>query len=62
LLQGTAAVSLLEMHALYISNMISLTDTLVTGMGITTLPRQAFPQEYQHPSAMGRFQPFHQSA
>jgi nicotinamide mononucleotide adenylyltransferase len=50
------------MHALYISNMISLTDTLVTGMGITTLPRLAFPREYEHPSAMGRFQPVHQSA
>ncbi|MDL2192735.1 LysR family transcriptional regulator [Cobetia sp. LC6] len=47
LLQGTAAESLLEMHALYISNMISLTATLVAGMGITTLPRLAFPQEYE---------------
>lgn len=47
LLQGTAAESLLDMHDLYISNMISLTATLVAGMGVTTLPRLAFPEEYE---------------
>ncbi|HSH49986.1 MAG TPA: LysR substrate-binding domain-containing protein [Halomonas sp.] len=47
LLQGTDAAALLEHHAFYISNMISLTAMLVAGLGVTTLPRLAFPEEYE---------------
>lgn len=47
LLQGTDAAALLEHHAFYISNMISLTAMLVAGLGVTILPRLAFPEEYE---------------
>lgn len=47
MLQGTDAAALLEHHAFYISNMISLTAMLVAGLGVTTLPRLAFPEEYE---------------
>lgn len=47
LLAGTEAESLLAQSAFYISNMISLTAMLEAGIGITTLPRLAFPEEYQ---------------
>ncbi|WP_108446978.1 LysR family transcriptional regulator [Halomonas denitrificans] len=47
LLEGTEAEPLLEESAFDISNMISLTAMLVAGIGITTLPRLAFPQEYE---------------
>lgn len=47
LLQGTDAAALLEHHTFYISNMISLTAMLVAGLGVTTLPRLAFPEEYE---------------
>ena len=47
LLQGTDAAALLEHHSFYISNMISLTAMLVAGLGVTTLPRLAFPEEYE---------------
>ncbi|MEQ6889725.1 LysR family transcriptional regulator [Halomonas sp. CS7] len=46
LLEGTEAEPLLAESAFDISNMISLTAMLVAGIGITTLPRLAFPQEY----------------
>ncbi|ALS32478.1 MULTISPECIES: LysR family transcriptional regulator [Pseudoalteromonas] len=44
LLKKTAAEPLLENSQFYISNMLSLIAMLETGMGITTLPRFAFPQ------------------
>lgn len=47
LLQGTDAAALLEHHTFYISNMISLTAMLVAGLGVTTLPKLAFPEEYE---------------
>ncbi|MGQ7249112.1 LysR substrate-binding domain-containing protein [Halomonas sp. V046] len=47
LLEGTAAAALLKRHTFYISNMISLTAMLVAGLGVTTLPRLAFPEEYE---------------
>ncbi|MFG6160625.1 LysR family transcriptional regulator [Halomonas sp. 1390] len=47
LLEGTEAEPLLAESAFDISNMISLTAMLVAGIGITTLPRLAFPQEYE---------------
>lgn len=47
LLEGTAAEPLLAESAFDISNMISLTAMLVAGIGITTLPRLAFPEEYE---------------
>lgn len=47
MLQGTDAAALLEHHTFYISNMISLTAMLVAGLGVTTLPRLAFPEEYE---------------
>ncbi|MFK0572046.1 LysR family transcriptional regulator [Endozoicomonas sp.] len=43
LLQNTEAASLLQDSQFYISNMISLVAMLEAGMGITTLPRYAFP-------------------
>ncbi|ATJ84351.1 LysR family transcriptional regulator [Halomonas beimenensis] len=46
LLEGTEAAPLLAQSAFDISNMISLTAMLVAGVGITTLPRLAFPEEY----------------
>jgi DNA-binding transcriptional LysR family regulator len=47
LLEGTDAEPLLAESAFDISNMISLTAMLVAGIGITTLPRLAFPEEYE---------------
>jgi DNA-binding transcriptional LysR family regulator len=47
MLQGTDAAALQEHYAFYISNMISLTAMLVAGMGVTTLPKLAFPEEYE---------------
>lgn len=47
LLQGTDAAALRDHHAFYISNMVSLTAMLVAGLGVTTLPQLAFPEEYQ---------------
>ncbi|MDR5867861.1 LysR substrate-binding domain-containing protein [Halomonas koreensis] len=47
LLEGTDAEPLLAQSAFDISNMISLTAMLVAGIGITTLPRLAFPEEYE---------------
>ncbi|MDI4638096.1 MULTISPECIES: LysR family transcriptional regulator [Halomonadaceae] len=47
LLDNTAAEPLLAQSAFYISNMISLTAMLVAGIGVTTLPRLAFPEEYE---------------
>lgn len=47
LLEGTDAGPLLAESAFDISNMISLTAMLVAGIGITTLPRLAFPEEYE---------------
>lgn len=47
LLDNTEAESLLGKSAFYISNMISLTAMLEAGVGITTLPRLAFPEEYR---------------
>jgi len=46
LLAGSPAAGLLEHSALSISNMISLTAMLEAGIGITTLPRLAFPEEH----------------
>ncbi|MGI9278362.1 MAG: LysR family transcriptional regulator [Endozoicomonas sp.] len=45
LLQDTEAAPLLQNSQFYISNMISLVAMLEAGMGITTLPRYAFPDE-----------------
>lgn len=47
LFQGTDAAALGDHHAFYISNMVSLTAMLVAGLGVTTLPRLAFPEEYE---------------
>ncbi|WP_275287981.1 LysR family transcriptional regulator [Halomonas elongata] len=47
LLEGTEAEPLLSQSAFDISNMISLTAMLVAGIGITTLPRLAFAEEYE---------------
>lgn len=47
MLQDTDAAALREHYAFYISNMISLTAMLVAGLGVTTLPRLAFPEEYE---------------
>lgn len=46
LLRDTEAEPLLARSAFYISNMISLTAMLEAGIGVTTLPRLAFPEEY----------------
>ncbi|MBS3804247.1 MAG: LysR family transcriptional regulator [Oleiphilaceae bacterium] len=46
LLESTAAEPLLEQSAFFVSNMISLTAMLEAGIGITTLPRLAFPEEH----------------
>ncbi|TDB04459.1 LysR family transcriptional regulator [Halomonas marinisediminis] len=46
LLAGTDAEPLLAQSAFDISNMISLNAMLEAGIGITTLPRLAFPEEY----------------
>lgn len=46
LLEGSPAAPLLTHSMLYISNMISLTAMLEAGVGITTLPRLAFPHEH----------------
>ncbi|KXS36112.1 MAG: HTH-type transcriptional regulator ybhD [Halomonadaceae bacterium T82-2] len=48
LLEGTEAAPLLEQSAFFISNMISLTAMLDAGIGVTTLPRLAFPEEHRH--------------
>lgn len=45
LLLSTAAASLVEDSAFYISNMISLIAMLEAGAGITTLPQLAFPEQ-----------------
>lgn len=45
LLEGTDAECLLEHSRLFISNMISLIAMLEEGVGISTLPYLAFPQE-----------------
>ncbi len=45
LLEGTEAEPLLADSQFYISNMISLVAMLEAGLGVTTLPRFAFPQE-----------------
>ncbi|MBA1200708.1 LysR family transcriptional regulator [Pseudomonas capeferrum] len=45
LLEGTDAQCLLEHSRLFISNMISLIAILEEGVGISTLPYLAFPQE-----------------
>ncbi|MCW4149788.1 LysR family transcriptional regulator [Halomonas sp. 18H] len=47
LLEGTVAEPLLQQSAFDISNMISLTAMLVAGIGVTTLPRLAFAEEYE---------------
>lgn len=47
LLEDTEAEPLLAQSAFFISNMISLTAMLEAGVGITTLPRLAFPEEHQ---------------
>lgn len=47
LLNDTPAAELVSQSHLYISNMISLTAVLEAGIGITTLPRLAFPQEHE---------------
>ena len=47
LLEGTEAEALLASPTFFISNMISLTASLVAGLGITTLPRLAFAEEYE---------------
>nr|WP_299244333.1 LysR family transcriptional regulator [uncultured Halomonas sp.] len=44
LLEGTEAAPLLEQNAYFVANMISLTAMLEAGVGITTLPRLAFPE------------------
>lgn len=46
LLAGTAAEELVVDAQFYMSNMISLLAMLEAGMGITTLPRFAFPPEH----------------
>ncbi|MDX1370060.1 LysR family transcriptional regulator [Pseudomonas sp.] len=46
LLAGTAAEELVADAQFYMSNMISLLAMLEAGMGITTLPRFAFPPEH----------------
>lgn len=46
LLEGSAASELLRDSELFISNMISLTAILEEGIGITTLPKLAFPHEH----------------
>ncbi len=48
LLENSAAASLLDNQAFYISNMISLIAMLEAGGGITTLPRLAFPENSQY--------------
>ncbi len=53
LLAGTSAGELIAESQIYISNMISLLAMIEAGMGITTLPRLAFPAE----SAALRFVP-----
>ncbi|QIT56062.1 LysR family transcriptional regulator [Aquisalimonas sp. 2447] len=45
LLEHTEAVPLLAASQLYVSNMISLLAMLEAGMGVTTLPRLAVPDE-----------------
>ncbi|MGH8379450.1 LysR substrate-binding domain-containing protein [Pseudomonas sp.] len=45
LLEGTDAEGLLEHSRLFVSNMISLIAMLEEGVGISTLPYLAFPQE-----------------
>lgn len=45
LLAGTSAGELIAESQIYISNMISLLAMIEAGMGITTLPRLAFPAE-----------------
>lgn len=45
LLEGTEAEPLLLDSQFYISNMISLVAMLEAGLGVTTLPRFAFPEE-----------------
>jgi len=47
LLEGTEAESLLAHSRLFVSNMISLIAMLEEGVGISTLPYLAFPQENQ---------------
>ncbi|SHE79347.1 transcriptional regulator, LysR family [Modicisalibacter ilicicola DSM 19980] len=54
LLEGTKAAPLIEQNAYFVANMISLTAMLEAGVGITTLPQLAFPEE--HPRL--RFIPF----
>ena len=44
-MEGTDAECLLEHSRLFISNMISLIAMLEEGVGISTLPYLAFPQE-----------------
>jgi DNA-binding transcriptional LysR family regulator len=44
ILEHSAAASLIDKSAFYISNMISLIAMLEAGAGITTLPRLAFPE------------------
>ncbi|MDZ3992678.1 LysR family transcriptional regulator [Pseudomonas sp. Teo4] len=45
LLEGTDAEGLLEHSRLFVSNMISLIAMLEQGVGVSTLPYLAFPQE-----------------
>ncbi|GAA0687524.1 LysR family transcriptional regulator [Marinobacterium maritimum] len=45
LLEGTEAEPILHDSQFYISNMISLVAMLEAGLGVTTLPRFAFPEE-----------------
>ena len=45
LLEGTDAEALLGSSQFYVSNMISLIAMLEAGLGITTLPRFAFPRD-----------------
>lgn len=54
LLKDTPASALLAQSDFFISNMISLTAMLEAGVGITTLPQLAFPED--HPRL--RFIPF----
>ncbi len=48
LLADTPAASLLNDSQFFVSNMLSLIALLEAGIGISTLPRFAFPQDNQH--------------
>lgn len=58
LLQGSEAEALVDESQFYISNMISLIAMLHTGLGITTLPWYAFPQDSTKLSFIPLKQPY----